>query len=552
MKNKLLFLTICFILSAQTIMAQQTKTVNSALLQSTRTVVGYLQSSINPQYQSIGDNTIWHYIAVTKNGLNGKIYLDGNLLTDSTYSNEPFIWNSLLLGATQACVFCAPAPDFFGQIDDLRISNTERSSSQISSYYNSNQPFISDANTIGLYNFDISNGTILQNSGAGNNGNLFGGVNYVSGKFGQALNFDGIDDYARISQSLPTNIITIEFWFKSTDTSATMAMFEYAYNTGIYLQTSGDSCENISGSFSNGLVGYWPFCGNANDESGNGNNGTVNGASLTTDRYGNANKAYTFNGSTNYIEVPNSNSLSNISDITISAWVNIDSWFQSGGEGYFPILHKSNLQGQYGKFALTLKNLGGISHLNSQENGFGYNNWSLGVWQHVVMIFSNNRNKIYIDGVLISDVPSGVFPNSINNSLPLIIGMDKPGLVEYSNGKIDDLCIWNRELTPQEITNLYNNNLNSGEFIIEKNIVSIYPNPASTQINITFNNIADLTGGTIKIINSLGQQVATTPITATGTQTTMQLATWGGSGLYFVQIINPQGIVVDVKKIILQ
>jgi opacity protein-like surface antigen len=36
----------------------------------------------------------------------------------------------------------------------------------------------------------------------------------------------------------------------------------------------------------NGLVGYWPFNGNANDESGNGNNGTVNGASLTTDRFG--------------------------------------------------------------------------------------------------------------------------------------------------------------------------------------------------------------------------------------------------------------------------
>jgi hypothetical protein len=552
MKNKLLLLAIGFILSAQTIMAQQTNTVNSALLQSTRTVVGYLQSSINPQYQSIGDNTIWHYIAVTKNGLNGKIYLDGNLLTESTYSNEPFIWNSLLLGSTQACVNCAPVPDYFGQIDDLRISNTERSSSQISSYYNSNQPFIADSNTIGLYNFDISNGTTLQNSGAGNNGNLFGGVNYVSGKFGQALNFDGIDDYARISQSLPTNIITIEFWFKSTDTSATMAMFEYAYNTGIYLQTSGDSCENISGSLSNGLVGYWPFCGNANDESGNGNNGTVNGASLTTDRYGNANKAYNFNGSTNYIEVPNSNSLSNVSDITISAWVYIDSWFQSGGEGYFPILHKSNLQGQYGKFALTLKNLGGISHLNSQENGFSYNNWSLSVWQHVAMIFSNNRNKIYIDGVLISDVPTGVFPNSINNSLPLVIGMDKPGLVEYSNGKIDDIGIWNRALTQQEITNLYNNNLNSGEFIIEKNIVSIYPNPASSQININFNNVTDLNGGSIKVINSMGQQVAITPITSTGTQTTMQLATWGRTGMYFVQIINPQGQIVDIKKIILQ
>ena len=48
------------------------------------------------------------------------------------------------------------------------------------------------------------------------------------------------------------------------------------------------------------------------------------------------------------------------------------------------------------------------------------------------------------------------------------------------------------------------------------------------------------------------QKVATTPITTSGTRSIMQLATWGGSGMYYVQIINPQGIVVDDKKIILQ
>ena len=47
---------------------------------------------------------------------------------------------------------------------------------------------------------------------------------------------------------------------------------------------------------SNGLVGWWPFNGNANDESGNRNNGTVNGATLTSDRSGNANMAYYFSG----------------------------------------------------------------------------------------------------------------------------------------------------------------------------------------------------------------------------------------------------------------
>ena len=60
----------------------------------------------------------------------------------------------------------------------------------------------------------------------------------------------------------------------------------------------------------NGLVGYWPFSGNANDVSTNGNNGTNNGAILTADRFGNVNSAYDFDGNS-YISFTNSNSIVN-------------------------------------------------------------------------------------------------------------------------------------------------------------------------------------------------------------------------------------------------
>ena len=70
----------------------------------------------------------------------------------------------------------------------------------------------------------------------------------------------------------------------------------------------------------NGLVGWWPFNGNANDESGNGNNGTVNGATLTTDRFGNLNKAYSFDGNDN-IEIDNWNSIQGNSNFSVSCWV---------------------------------------------------------------------------------------------------------------------------------------------------------------------------------------------------------------------------------------
>ena len=71
-----------------------------------------------------------------------------------------------------------------------------------------------------------------------------------------------------------------------------------------------------------GLVGYWPFIGNANDESGNGNNGTVTGATLTADRFGNSNSAYSFDGQS-YIRVPhNQNYNFGIGNYTLSVWAN--------------------------------------------------------------------------------------------------------------------------------------------------------------------------------------------------------------------------------------
>jgi hypothetical protein len=67
-----------------------------------------------------------------------------------------------------------------------------------------------------------------------------------------------------------------------------------------------------------GLVGYYPFNGNANDESGN--HGTVHGATLTEDRFGNPNNAYSFDGSDDYI---NANPINLFQSNTITAWVNV-------------------------------------------------------------------------------------------------------------------------------------------------------------------------------------------------------------------------------------
>jgi hypothetical protein len=83
----------------------------------------------------------------------------------------------------------------------------------------------------------------------------------------------------------------------------------------------------------NGLVGYWPFNGNANDESGNGNNGTVNGATLTTDRNGLLNSSYQFSGNQK-ITVPHSNSLAFLgpAKMSVSYWFKADAYSSSQGQ----------------------------------------------------------------------------------------------------------------------------------------------------------------------------------------------------------------------------
>ncbi len=68
-----------------------------------------------------------------------------------------------------------------------------------------------------------------------------------------------------------------------------------------------------------GLVAWYPFNGNANDESGNGNNGSVSGASITSDRNGNQ-SAFHFNGNGNQVNIPYSSSLSPTEEVSVAAW----------------------------------------------------------------------------------------------------------------------------------------------------------------------------------------------------------------------------------------
>ena len=82
------------------------------------------------------------------------------------------------------------------------------------------------------------------------------------------------------------------------------------------------------------------------------------------------------------------------------------------------------------------------------------------------------------------------------------------------------------------------------------NTIKVYPNPANNHITIEYGDYAIMNGYQLIIENSLGQEVFQTEITQQSDY--LNLNTWGGNGLYFVHIVDPQGNTIDIRKIVLQ
>jgi Concanavalin A-like lectin/glucanases superfamily/Secretion system C-terminal sorting domain len=274
---------------------------------------------------------------------------------------------------------------------------------------------------------------------------------------------------------------------------------------------------------SNGLVGWWPFNGNANDESGNGNNGNVFGATLTSDRFGMPFHAFNFNGTSDYILVNNSNSL-NItgSEITISYWINYENAISTID------LYKGISKGGYDVgngyeliFANNSTNVNGNCQVNGAQGGFycgDINLYRLN-WTQITATVSNGIGTIYYNGILQSTNSSG---NGINNFIAttasLYFGKRNPlnmyaGFVE---GRMDDIGIWNRALTQQEVTNLFTGTNVGVNEIAKSNLFTVYPNPANEQIIIKAD--ASLLGANYTIYDNVARLVLTGKLQDINTQ----------------------------------
>jgi len=283
---------------------------------------------------------------------------------------------------------------------------------------------------------------------------------------------------------------------------------------------------------SNGLIGWYPFTGNANDSSGNANHATVNGALLAADRFGVSNAAYAFNGNSDYLQ-GNAATFPTLYR-TIALWfysANID----LGTTGMQVFGYGGGLCGQ--SWLMQMDNPTPATSFFTDktfEVSIGCDNWISALpfgangtplnpnnnWHHWVMTNSPSGVDFYIDGNYAGGITTPVSGTEVA-AKKFFIGAcpDSSGTMAYQdaymkhwNGSLDDVGIWNRALSQQEITDLYNG---AGAVAVTDisgdNTIQIFPNPVENILNIKLTE--SQLGKAYSIVDVLGRSLINGMIT---------------------------------------
>ncbi|MFA5133861.1 MAG: LamG domain-containing protein [Patescibacteria group bacterium] len=222
----------------------------------------------------------------------------------------------------------------------------------------------------------------------------------------------------------------------------------------------GSKRNYVSSPDKNNLVGHWAMDRTdisgtrIYDKSGNKNNGTLTG---TAEDKGKIKEARHFNGTTDWINIPNSSSLTFSKAVTLSAWIK-PNYFNSSTTDYAVIVGKrlSEADYEYQLYTYLTGSLCFAFHGRAWDQRFNTtNNLVAGKWQHVVGTYDGSRVELYKDGVNFwgTDDVTGLHTSTGN------VGIGRRpdgGTASYYNGTIDDVRIYNRTLSDEEVINLYN------------------------------------------------------------------------------------------------
>ncbi len=250
---------------------------------------------------------------------------------------------------------------------------------------------------------------------------------------------------------------------------------------------------NIFAQQEDGLVAFYPFSGSADDTSGNDNHGVVDGPQLTTDRFGNANSAYEFNGIDDIIRVLDDASLRLEEDFTLVAWV------MPYSQKDHTIFRKNSSQNAFpAKLAYGIS-LAGTQHFvfnigtDQQANGIssqlGLLNqpYEINKWYRIIARQKDNR--LYMttnefEETLFFNYERPFEGDLLYDSSPLLIGSRTQQAANTFEGKIDDIKIYNRLVSLEEITGL---NFTDDPTSTRETFTSSYnlaPNPFNESLQI--------------------------------------------------------------------
>ncbi|MFZ9982903.1 MAG: LamG-like jellyroll fold domain-containing protein, partial [Cyclobacteriaceae bacterium] len=445
---------------------------------------------------SLTTTGVWYHVAMQYDGAVFKLFINGVLKEEIT-KPVGIIGDNGDVVINRHTWDSGSSSRLTGKIDEVRISNMARYGGNFTPPVNA---FGTDVNTLALYHFNEGSGSaIIDSSGNGINGFTVGSIGWTAdtpvseqvvntAPGALALSNATIPD----GQAVGTDIGT----FSATDAEGGDLTYSFAAGegdtdnssfsiTGNVLKTTAVFNASVKSSYSirvkvtdsgglsyektftikilpaylptSGLVGWWPFNGNANDESGNGNHGVVDTAVPTTNRFNETQNGYQFNGIRGTVTF-NSFPLDPAQDeYTIQFWYRIDdlskflqifansiphNFIGLGFNGYhsagqdFMLVGNGNLWLNEGNWTI--------------PSGVSY---ATGKWSHFVMTKSGTTYKIFVDGVLGNTVTLGPVPStSIKMGFGSFGGAPDS---EVLKGALDDVGLWNRALSQTEIQALF-------------------------------------------------------------------------------------------------
>jgi hypothetical protein len=274
----------------------------------------------------------------------------------------------------------------------------------------------------------------------------------------------------------------------------------------------------------NGILAWWGMA-DATDASSNGNTLTPFNLTPTTDRFGNANSAYSFNGTSSYLTRTSfGHTFTQGGSFSVSIWV------KKANTSAGVAIMSGNTTSLNFIWLVQSDATKAIFGTNKQQSSWFWTNattnYVLNEWEHYVGVYTANTMTFYRNGVL-QGTTINTHTNVAQAVLPFWIGRGVSG--NYFTGSLDDIGIWNRAITPNEVAILYQSTLGLNDFSTSK--VYVFPNPATNMLQLEVG--AQDIGKTYQIIDELGRTVSTQIIAAATSEVSV---TTLKTGMYFLKI----------------